>query len=74
MNPLLKAVQGGLIVSCQALPHEPLHGSEFMAAMAVAAETGGAVGLRANGVQDIHAIKKNITATCEQIKRTTAKL
>ncbi len=58
MNDLLKAIQGGLIVSCQALPQEPLHGSEFMAAMAVAAETGGAVGLRANGVQDICAIKR----------------
>ena len=30
----------GLIVSCQALEHEPLHGSEIMAKMAVAAKVG----------------------------------
>ncbi|MEJ5199663.1 MAG: N-acetylmannosamine-6-phosphate 2-epimerase [Anaerolineae bacterium] len=50
-------LRGGLIVSCQALPHEPLHGSEIMARMALAAWQGGAVGIRANTPQDIHAIR-----------------
>jgi len=54
-------LQGGLIVSCQALPGEPLCGPEFMAAMAVAAQAGGAVGLRANGGPDIEAIKRVTT-------------
>lgn len=48
----------GLVVSCQALENEPLHGSHHMSAMAKAAEMGGAVGIRANSPSDITAIKK----------------
>jgi putative N-acetylmannosamine-6-phosphate epimerase len=48
---------GGVIVSCQARPDNPLHGPIFMAAMAVAAEQGGAVGIRAEGAADIAAIR-----------------
>lgn len=47
----------GLIVSCQAREDNPLHGPVHMAAMARAAEAGGAAGLRANGVADIAAIR-----------------
>jgi len=50
-------LRGGLIVSCQALPHEPLFGAEIMARMAVAADAGGAVGIRANSPADIAAIR-----------------
>ena len=50
-------IQGGLIVSCQALPGEPLFGADIMARLAVAAEVGGAVGLRANSPADIAAIR-----------------
>lgn len=49
-------VRGRLIVSCQALPHEPLYGSAIMARMAVAAAQGGAAAIRANTPQDIAAI------------------
>ncbi|ARO15469.1 N-acylglucosamine-6-phosphate 2-epimerase [Ketogulonicigenium robustum] len=49
--------KGGLIVSCQARADNPLHGPVFMAAMAEAAEDGGAVALRVNGGEDIAAIK-----------------
>lgn len=49
---------GGLIVSCQARPDNPLHGSAFMAAMAKAAEVGGAAGLRMNGPEDIRAARE----------------
>lgn len=48
----------GLIVSCQALEDEPLHGPIHMAAMARAAMIGGAVAIRANGPKDVKAIRE----------------
>lgn len=51
----------GLIVSCQALPDEPLHSSFIMSKMALAAYQGGAVGIRANTKEDIIAIKKEVS-------------
>lgn len=51
-------MQKGLIVSCQALENEPLHSSFIMAKMALAAQIGGATGIRANSVEDILEIKK----------------
>ncbi|WP_449603319.1 N-acetylmannosamine-6-phosphate 2-epimerase [Paenibacillus sp. Marseille-Q9583] len=50
----------GLIVSCQALEHEPLHGGDTMAKMARAAVQSGAIGIRTNGVPDILAIKEEV--------------
>lgn len=55
---LLKAIEGGLIVSCQALPHEPLHSPYIMSRMAYAAMLGGAAGIRANSGKDIAEIRK----------------
>ncbi len=54
---LCQRFQGNLVVSCQALPDEPLFGAEHMAAMARAAAYGGAAGIRANGPGDIAAIR-----------------
>ena len=54
----IEKMRGGIIVSCQALPDEPLYGSDIMAKMAKAAEIGGAVGVRANTIEDIITIKK----------------
>lgn len=59
MNKFLSA-KGGLIVSCQALKDEPMFGSGVMAKFALAAKQGGAVGIRANTVKDIRAIKKAV--------------
>jgi N-acylglucosamine-6-phosphate 2-epimerase len=50
----------GLIVSCQAQEDEPFFGSEYMAKMAIAAEIGGAIGLRVNTIPDIVAVKKAV--------------
>ncbi|WP_193338162.1 N-acetylmannosamine-6-phosphate 2-epimerase [Devosia beringensis] len=47
----------GLVVSCQARADNPLHGPQFMGAMAVAARDGGAVAIRANGPEDIAAVR-----------------
>ncbi|KLK91104.1 N-acetylmannosamine-6-phosphate 2-epimerase [Microvirga vignae] len=49
--------KGALVVSCQARADNPLHGSVYMSAMARAAEAGGAQGIRANGVEDVAAIR-----------------
>ncbi len=56
-SPLFARFQGGLVVSCQALEDEPLHGAQIMAAMARAALQGGALGIRANSPADIAAIR-----------------
>lgn len=56
MSPL-KLAKRGIIVSCQARVDNPLHGPAFMGAMALAARDGGAVGIRANGPEDIAAVK-----------------
>ena len=47
----------GLVVSCQARADNPLHGPQFMGAMALAARDGGAVAIRANGPDDIAAVR-----------------
>ncbi|WP_306010369.1 N-acetylmannosamine-6-phosphate 2-epimerase [Bacillus sp. MMSF_3328] len=57
---MLEVIKGGLVVSCQALEDEPLHGPEIMKRMADAAKRGGALGIRANGVADIKAIKEYV--------------
>jgi N-acylglucosamine-6-phosphate 2-epimerase len=57
VNDPLEALRGGLVVSVQAPDGSPLAGSSHMAAMARAAEAGGAAGIRA---QEVAAIKEAV--------------
>ncbi len=58
---VFEKLKGKLIVSCQALPDEPLHSPCIMGKMAYAAMLGGAEGIRANSVEDIREIKATVT-------------
>ena len=60
MDTKVEQLKGKLIVSCQALPHEPLHSSFIMGRMALAAKEGGAYGIRANTKEDIQEIKSKV--------------
>lgn len=55
---MLEEIKNKLVVSCQALPDEPLHSSFIMGRMALAAKLGGASGIRAQSKEDILEIKK----------------
>ena len=55
---MLEKLKGKLIVSCQALPEEPLHSSFIMGRMALAAKQGGAAGIRAQSREDILEIER----------------
>jgi N-acylglucosamine-6-phosphate 2-epimerase len=56
----MEQLRGGLVVSCQAQPGDPLYGPVFMAAMAAASVRGGAVGVRINGLDDIRAVREAV--------------
>lgn len=51
----LDRLAGGLVVSCQAYPGEPMRDPETMARIARAAVIGGAAGIRLQGLEDIRA-------------------
>ena len=55
---MLDQIKGKLVISCQALPGEPLHSPMIMGRMALAAKNAGAAGIRAQGAEDIIEIKQ----------------
>jgi len=54
----IEELKKGLIVSCQATPQEPMRDCAIIGRFALAAEIGGAVGVRINGIADIMATKQ----------------
>lgn len=62
MNKLIEKLKGGLIVSCQAEGDDPFNAdSQYMALFARAAEMGGAIGIRTQGIAKLEAIKRATT-------------
>ena len=57
MNKVLDALRGGLVVSCQAYPGEPMLDPNTMAQVAQAVVAGGAVGVRGKGLDDLRAMR-----------------
>jgi len=57
---LIERLNGGLVVSCQAFPDEPLYSVDTMVRLAVAACIGGAAAIRASWPENISAIKKSV--------------
>lgn len=57
MSDVLEAVQGRLVVSCQAYPGEPMNTPATMRAVAEAVVAGGAAALRVQGLADIAEIR-----------------
>lgn len=59
MNKLFEQLKGGMIVSCQAEGDDPFNANpEYMALFARAAEMGGALGIRTQGIAKLEAIKR----------------
>ena len=58
---VLESLRGGLIVSVQAWRDSALDDPYVISAMARAAEEGGAVGVRVNGVEQLRAVRARVT-------------
>lgn len=57
MTRILQHLRGGLVVSCQPVPGGPMDRPETVAAFALAALAGGAVGLRIEGLANVRAVR-----------------
>lgn len=57
LSTTLTRLRGGLIVSCQAPPDDPLSGPDMMARLARSVVAGGAVAIRAEGLDDLAAVR-----------------
>ena len=71
MYPTLLSLQNGLVVSCQTSAGNPIMGPDLMSLMALAAESGGAIGFRAEGSLDIAAIRAVSSLPIIGIRKTS---
>lgn len=60
MNELLSKIRHGLIVSCQSEGDDPFNHPDLLAKFARAAQLGGAAAIRAQGVENIKAIRNEV--------------
>ncbi|MFG3709022.1 N-acetylmannosamine-6-phosphate 2-epimerase [Micromonospora sp. NPDC047670] len=60
MTSLVEQLRHRLVVSCQAYPGEPMRDPDTMRRVALAAARGGAAGIRAQGLDDIAAIRNAV--------------
>lgn len=58
MTTLFEQLKGGLIVSCQASPGDPLENTDALRRIALAAIQGGACGLRLNSAAQVAAVRR----------------
>jgi N-acylglucosamine-6-phosphate 2-epimerase len=71
MSGPLAALRGGLVVSCQAPAGSPMAATEQIVALARAAELGGARGIRAEGVDDLSAIRQAVSLPLIGLRKHT---
>jgi N-acylglucosamine-6-phosphate 2-epimerase len=57
MHSVLEAIQGRIVVSCQAGPESPLNSPHILAAIAKSAEMGGAAGFRVDRPENVAAVR-----------------
>ncbi len=57
---VVRSIENGLIVSCQAHDHSALNQPRVISAMAVAAQQNEAVGVRINGMRNIKAVRRTV--------------
>lgn len=57
---MLQKLRNGLIVSCQAEGDDPFNSPQYLAAFAKAAEMGGAIAIRSEGIEKTKAIKASV--------------
>ncbi len=60
MNNVIEKFRGGLVVSCHSDMNDPFDSPEYLALFARAAQMGGAVGVRAQGIGNINAIRRAV--------------
>lgn len=60
ISKILEQLQGKLVVSCQAVPGDPLENTEMIRRIAQAAIRGGGAGLRINSGEHVAAIRKDL--------------
>lgn len=60
INDLYKKIKDGLIVSCQSEGDDPFNHPDLIVKFALAAEIGGAAGIRAQGTENVKEIRKNV--------------